>query len=859
MGNSRPIWFAAIAVVLALGGAAYYLVVAQPIQPLEAVRVSAEPANESRDEHTNSAVELESPREVVAGETRVETTPVGPEPAAPHGSSRLRVVDARTRKPIAGAEVRVLELKASVPQPQQGNFVELVAQALAKGKHQRSASDGTAPLPPKRKTVMVVAWTKERWGAQRFPSAPGVNDFALHLDGPIEVQTRDADGRPIANVPLALAEHVNAEKGLARRADATTDERGRAVFEHGRALLERSPGAPLTVVVDGSFPSLVERNVSLDDLGSPISITVPAFGSIEVIVHDFDDHEVRDELLVTRSPRGLELPFVFPEERPPTLQKGRVVFPVVAVGVAVDFETYLHPGKAAIGPLRGTATVARAGERVELVLGGSKSVPILVARVVDEDATPLARVTLQLQVMQPPPDVRVVGALETDDAGRFRLPLPNWPNGGGALRLVLLPAGERPLLTAVFDVPVALVKGEQTLPDIVLHGLPFIAAGRVVDQLGAPIDKARVEVLERAKDGSKWLATNGAAVTDADGVFTISAELVDAELGIRASANDAPPMEIAPLVRGSRGLELALERWASFDGSAWIDPGLSPAEVNVVWITTSPKDGGTVTFRMNGASRPAAKGEALAYFTGQRLQAGTGRLEFRAISTVILTLDPIELRPGRNDDLVRRLDLRSLIRVFNLTINDQRGESIGSGQIHFRPSGSEEAWDLWEFKGGHARILALAPELDLSVFGAPGRATFFQQVRGDRTLVLDGPIWTKISIEGGNPVRAPDTLSLVVGLKEPSGPTVVPALRNTHTVLLDEAGQASMAFACPGKYAVSFSVGLGARGLVGSVAKEVELQVDVRDGEQELTVAAPRVAIQRVLEELANAPPETKR
>jgi hypothetical protein len=846
MRNSRPVWFAAIAVVLALGGAAYYLFVAQPPQSIEITGAPGAGFSAPTDEPTTPSATLEAPRESEIVEARVETTPGSPEPAGDPNRPRLRIVDARTSKYIEGAEVRLLELNASVPQPHQGSVVELIAQAMAKGKRERSGVEGVVFLPPKIKQLMVVAWTKDRWNAMRV--------FTLHLDGPVEVFAHDADDRPVANVPLSLAEHVPAQQGLARRADATTDERGRAVFEHGRAFLERSRGAPLTLVVDGSFPTLVKRDVSLDDLGAPIPILVPPCGSVEVRVLDFDDREVREGLPVMRSAKGLELPFALTEEQPRELKAGRVLFPAVAMGIPVEFETFLRAGKGQVGPLRGTATVSKASEKVELVLGGSKSAPILVARVLDEASAPIARTTMMLQSTSPGIDVSLPNQVETDEAARLRLPIPNWPNGGGSLRLVLAASGERPLLTGVFDVPNVLVMGEQTLPDIVLHGLPFIASGRVVDQLGTPLENARVEVLERSPDDTKWLATNGAALTGDDGSFSISAELANVELGIRASANDAAQIEIVPLLRGSRGLELALERWASFAGSALIDPGLQPAEVNVVWITKSPKTGRPVDARFDGSGRRNEGGESLAYFNGQRLQAGTGRLEFRAISTVVLTLDPIELRPGRNDDLVRRIDLRGLIRVFNLTISDQRGEPIVGGQIHFRPSGSDEPWELWQFTKGRARILALAPELDLSIFGAPGRATFFERVRGDRDFVLDGPIWTRISLEGGNPLRAPDTLSLVIGLKEVHAPTAVPTLHNQHRVLLDDAGQASVAFPCPGKYAVGFHVELAEPKVEGRVAREVELQVEARDVEQELTVQSPRVAIQHVIDALANAP-----
>ncbi|MBI5434701.1 MAG: hypothetical protein HZA52_17850 [Planctomycetes bacterium] len=865
IGSSRTLLVVLVACVGLLGGAAWWLFVVQPVapseRPPEIASTPSEPAGSAASEPAATTTakselavpsnETHAPTRTAAGRERHGAPVKTPAPSGP----ALVVVDAATRNPIVDAVVAMLALegvdKRTIALPSR-----LEADAQRRGKRSRTDAQGRVALPVKRGELFAVAWTKDRWGAASVSRKANSVELLVRVDGSVEIFTHDADRVPVVGVPLALAYYLDSAKSFVRLAEATSNERGRATFEHGRASLEGIRPSSLEVLVDGAFTAPVRRTVSLDDVGVSVPLEVPPFGSVAVRVRDFEDREVKSGVTIALIPDGVRMSPTGKSQL--ELVDGVAVFSAVAVGAEATFQTYLRVGKEKLGPITASTKVEKAGERVELVLGGPNSVPVLVARVLDDELKPFANQALDVNLVAQAPNGagKPPTPVTTDATGLVRLYLPGWPNGGGALRLVAAPTRWRKILTAVVDVPVALALGEQPLGDVVLRGLPLLVAGRVVDQLGQPIANANVNVLRRAKDGVGWSDIGSADLTDPLGEFAMDADPESGELAVRASAADCARAEPVPFARGSSGLSLALVRTASLEGTVRIDPELSPQEINVTWIIDEPA-GTKRQHTMVGGTLKSKDGLSRARFSQRSLPAGVGKLEIRAISTVVLTFEPLELLPGPNPTILDDLDLRQLVRIFNLTIRDQQGHDIRAGQIHFRPSGSAEPWQLWQFQKGRARILALAPELDLSIFGAPGRATLFERVRGESDLVLDGPIWVKLAVDG-NPLRAPDTLTLVIELAEASDPSLVPTLKNAIKIAPDDSGHVLVALAAAGRYSVAFQIGCVERGSSAQVGAKVEFEVQSRDGEQDVAIEAPRAAIEQLYSRLLEAPVEKR-
>ncbi|MCK6446114.1 MAG: carboxypeptidase-like regulatory domain-containing protein [Planctomycetes bacterium] len=890
-GRSHVLLVALGVCVALLGGAAWWLFVERPVQTLDGAELvdpmppsAGDSAAGSTSTIATPANQLVSPELVVPrDDARAEQRSAVAAPPTSQPAKRMApglvIVDADSGAPLAAADVWV------TPFPRKhrlgtDDLAELVELAEREGKRERADAaggvrvPGAAPTNPTAFTTQqiatsaewfVVAATKERWGAGRVRAGPHGAKLALHRDGPLDVVVHDAERRPLAGVPLVLAQFHETNRTFARRSHAKSDANGRAVFEHGRAWLERAHPAPLSVCVDGAFERVPRRSVTLDDLTAPVSLEVPPFGAVDVKVLDFDGRELTTGAEVRLASTELELAII--ADAAAELTDGRVRYPAVQAGVDTRFEARLRIAKTFLAPFSALTRLERAGERVELVLGGPNAVPTLVARVLDDDGAVYANRALDVQVETVPNGgaPSLISPVQTDAEGIVKLHLAGWravaadgqfsgePGlaSGGALRLVAAPSGERKVRSVVVEVPLAPKLGLNDLGDVHLAGLPLLVAGRVVDQIGAPIANANVNVLAQNSDGTTWRDTGAAALTDGDGRFSIDAEFPGAELAVRASSSDSQrgaPVLFAP---GISGVELPLERWASLDVTATIDPDLNPAELNVVWTLDD------VATALIGTPRPASDGLARAAFSNHKLRAGRGKLQVLAVSTPVLAFEPFELLPGPNPDALRDLDLRNLVRIVDLVIRDHEGRDVAAGEIRFRPSGTDEAWQSWRFTRGRARLLALAPELDLSVFGAPGRTTLFERVRDDATLVLDGPLWATVELAGGNPVSAPDTLKLAFTLIDSRGVEVATPLRGTWEALVDADGRVKVAFAAAGKHSVAFRVMHAASGKGRELAEQQTFDVALVDHEQSFKLEPPRAALERALAELADAASQT--
>jgi hypothetical protein len=633
---------------------------------------------------------------------------------------------------------------------------------------------------------------------------------------------------------------------------ATSDARGHAIFAHGRAQLAQAWPIKLALVVDGAFPTVVRREVSVDDVDTTVPIEVPPFGALEVAVHDFDDRELAKGAEVELVPLGLQPPF---GADPPQALVGRARFPAVAVGVEARLEARILDGLERLGPILGSVTIPRAGETIAVVLGGPNSVPVLVGRALDPNGAPLARTTIDVQIVTPPSDLsaRFPPRLVTDESGGMRILVPGWSAGGGVLRLVVAPTSERKILTALVTVADGLSIGEHPIGDVVLSGLPRLVDGFVVDQLGHGLENARVEVFQRSAGGEVWKGVGCGTVTGRWGKFSIDADPTGSELAITAVVKDCERRSPLTFQRGTRGIEIALERWASIDAKVPIDAGLEPQQFQLLWTV---KDANGVETRCNlpGRRTRSHDGVERTWFQHTQLRAGRGTLAVQTRGMTLIELANFELLPGPNPEVLRGVDLRDCIRSFALHIVDQNGDDIANGQIHFRASGTEEPWRVTQFRRGRVEIVSLAAALDVSMFGPPGRMTHYERVRGGETLVMAGPLWTTLTAIGGNPVRAPHKLALAVELVEPHGPTVVPALVHELHLPFDAAGRAHIAFAVDGKYAARFEIASPKRAKSTRVGERFEFTVSPSDGEQAIEFALPREAIDDLCRELDEAP-----
>ena len=189
----------------------------------------------------------------------------------------------------------------------------------------------------------------------------------------------------------------------------------------------------------------------------------------------------------------------------------------------------------------------------------------------------------------------------TDDAGRFDI---EWHVGAddelqNAVFFRSDREGTAPLISARRFIEGPLVR-EVDLGDVLMTPAPRLVAGTVVDQAGAPVQRAKVHVAtvmsaaELAERGwSAKLSTlrpQGRAMTDASGAFEIWAERLEtADHFLVAEAAGHRQLQPQAFQPGEAGVDLRLHRMGAIAGTG-ADLGPAANEMSLIAIPTALSD-----------------------------------------------------------------------------------------------------------------------------------------------------------------------------------------------------------------------------------------------------------------------------
>ena len=151
------------------------------------------------------------------------------------------------------------------------------------------------PLPTRPMTVM--AFHGERFGRATVEAHDPLDQVVRIAPRTLEVEVVDAEGRPLAGVPVALDTpcNVHHELGFVRESDA----RGRVTIE-GHDL-ERNVhwGCGRETVVEFSFPSRAYALRAIDDAQiEPVRLVAPPTSRLVVELRDLDDRPLGAPALV---------------------------------------------------------------------------------------------------------------------------------------------------------------------------------------------------------------------------------------------------------------------------------------------------------------------------------------------------------------------------------------------------------------------------------------------------------------------------------------------------------------------------------------------------------------------------------
>ncbi|TAJ16638.1 MAG: hypothetical protein EPO68_10740 [Planctomycetota bacterium] len=573
---------------------------------------------------------------------------------------RIRVVDARTGAPLPAASAWWMSLEAN------GRWLE--SDRVERGLDVETAwrthgnalaldENAEAELPRELVDAVRVAALGELGGAQgelgraalgyderAFPrERTDVVELRLARQQHVDAFVVDADGRPAAGIPVGLADlgWSDAETLIVR-----TDADGRARIRGVTRWLEKVRQPAMLGIVAPLDPVPFVRGLP----ERPVTLTLPPCGALRV-----------------RARVDTAAGAVDPQARPSlsaALLKdvGTGVLPIGLRVVDWDGE---------IGPLQAGAPILLEGalahwESLQLQLeplapGETRDVdvvfgapqPVLVARVLGPDGAPRANELLALRLTNRTGAAVDRAPLLVATDARARVTLAERELAGDDARVIELSTQDG-ALAASTPIPHPLA-GYRDLGDLVLRAAPLVAAGRVVDALGAPIEDAELTVWIADAEPGASAPTQIQARSAANGRFELRGELA-AEPSALVATSERRYARITSadgLCRGALDLVIALPDSAEVAGRVELPAGL-PAELVLVRIAPTA-----------GAAHPVElKVSRDGSFRTDLAAAGIARLEVLVLPCRerLAVLDALLLPPnGRASD--ERLDPLRLARI----------------------------------------------------------------------------------------------------------------------------------------------------------------------------------------------------
>ena len=753
------------------------------VGPDPAVEAPGEAAPDASDE-----VDAPSP-----SETRRSTAGLRPTEGI-----RLRVVTGRRQEPVPGALVRFLdldeyhrwqkdELRPDIED--EDRLLDELARSL------ETDDAGEVILPSARELRLVHASSRgPLWIDPLDRSDPAARGRGLPLDGrrwvepdapqpvlltvaarfSLAVQVVDGDDRPIAGVPVSIGRLFGPQQRVPNTlASASTEgEEGIALFENAQRFVHLGSAGGGAIVL-AYLPIPLEHRIEAvldpeEPPQEPIRLVLPGpTGRVVVTMPEVPAESgsswrpwaslwpVEAGAQAAAVHPGSPIGRVWPVE-------GRAVFPFVGLGLELEVRGF-WPGLS--GPVvRCAAGPVRPGQEVSIELATAGERPVVTGRVRDSEGRLLRSHALSgTMTIAGGPTVRSQHVpLPTDGDGEFRVELVDDPPPGGSriLEIVLHREEWNAPARAVVDLSRQLPRGVTDLGEIQLEAPPLVAAGRVVDDLGRPVEGAKLHFERAARQRGRqdreswhWYWIHDVQVeTDAEGRFE-SRGWCDrsGELGVSARKPGLPPSERVSFLAGARGLSLCMVRPGGIEGHLLLDDDIDPERLSIHLlrdpveepVRRSSRDGPSET-RVRYAKRIPIPVERDGSFGSDSLEPGEAGLRvsgFRMLQPLV-EIHGLRILPGETerDPRLQGIDLRGMLMDVELTLLGPAGDPVADAQVMLRagPDASEVAGNHASDRRGRVRILGLRRPLTADISHPGLRAVRVPGIAADRTIEL-GP------------------------------------------------------------------------------------------------------------------------
>ncbi|MBL8732886.1 MAG: carboxypeptidase regulatory-like domain-containing protein, partial [Planctomycetes bacterium] len=683
-----------------------------------------------------------------------------PEAPGPEGP-RVLVVRGEPPLPVAGAAVFfVTEADARQRQQQQRLALDRFEQPVQLGQRLTTDANGTATLPASRAPFLCAARQGDDFAFAVLPPRGRTVTMLLQRDETVVLQVTRADGKPGADVPVALLQHFDGRGDAQPVWQAHTDGHGRAEARHFQLLRGNPSPLPaerfLALVQVPTLSPVASEFVGRPAGSEPIVLTLPPLAAVDVRLVDHRGLALLTPATVGivtepawRTVADLPVPRHLTGSRvDKPVGPAAVTLPLVEAGAAVRlFARYANerrPGQ--LGPRPGPQ---RADERLALDLPLPASHAVVAGTFVHADGSPVhdpvtavwwrdgvEQLTLPLptvadgsfdfvQLGQDTPHAFVLDVrceqTRSDDTGDHTLRL------GARVRVAALPPGQRIELGTVRLLP-----------------LPPLVSGVVIDDLGAPIADARITVQQQqappandARAAANWRDVSLLQTrTAADGSFAIDGDLPVGALRVRADTDRHFASEVE-LNHQGQVVRLQLVRNGILRGRVLLPDWVADGTATLQLVPFEP-----------AARRSDSRGVDLSRRRGGRfliepLRPGRfdARITLRNLREPLLVIQDVFVVPGETRDArLTLLDLRQSLQRYRLRAVDQGGQPLRlDGPIRARlanPDGStSEAGFRWQ--QGRAELITAAASAELTFFGRGYKPATMTLGPGDHDVFLE--------------------------------------------------------------------------------------------------------------------------
>lgn len=636
----------------------------------------------------------------------------------------------RNDVPVPDAQVWVMDMTKETESALRGAVEggSDIATALTRIARPRAVdAEGKLRLGLPDRNLMAVAMAPGFLGGQPIKKTVEEGEVVLVRMRPrmsVLVRVRRENGEPVGKVPVGLlhGDHGRVSplartgpQGIAR---VTVPSNGAREVSVALAFPTREP---VSKKVDPGHPA-----------EEPIDLVLPATGSITVKAEAGNGRAISEGRVFLQRAQDAGADPMDAHRMPRwdgVIDDGVASFPFVGLGLTLNVRVDAIGGVSA--EKTGATGPKSAGERVEIVLSGEPTYPVIAFRVVDADGKPLAREHLSHRIATD--HGYGGGGTELDDDGRGRVEVRNPYREGSRRHLILFgrkdARGNRDL-ERVFrhDISRHLDPGINDLGDIQLSPAPVVCSGVVVDTDGNPIGDARVWI-EKMQGERRWSTlhtANDLPTTAADGSFAMRGwERLPTDRELRASAGrQGLVLETAGIVRdGARDIRIVLGRAGSIAGSVILPSLRDEVDSGAALIRRRH-----VTLLVTKDGEPNAFGASIGPDdTFEIVNLKPGSYEFTA--TLAGTHEPVVSIAGINvvadevtrDPRLNPIDLTDYLQSIEVLVVDDRGAPIPDALVWVGYKGSRNGSRADERGRRVVTIMKNADDLEISA-EAPGYA-----------------------------------------------------------------------------------------------------------------------------------------